>query len=111
MSKYKARRRTYNGMTFDSGRELKRYRELELLQKAGRIGNLERQVKIVLRGRDGPIKTDSGKRDRTYVADFRYVDWDRKGLIVIEDAKGHPTPEYKLKKAILAAQGVEIFET
>ena len=32
------------------------------------------------------------------------------GLEVIEDAKGFPTPEYKLKRAILAAQGVTIVE-
>jgi len=29
---------------------------------------------------------------------------------VIEDAKGYPTPEYKLKRAILAAQNIKIIE-
>jgi hypothetical protein len=29
---------------------------------------------------------------------------------VVEDSKGYPTPEYKLKRAILAAQNVTITE-
>ena len=32
-SKHKAVKRDYKGMTFDSGRELKRWQELELLEK------------------------------------------------------------------------------
>ena len=54
------------------------------------------------------IRTPTG-RVAHYVADFIYID-NRTGLEVIEDAKGYPTPEYKLKRAILAAQGVQIVE-
>ena len=104
------KRTVVDGQTFDSKREAKRYQELLLLERSGEIGNLERQVKIELYGRDGPIKTPTG-RNMTYVADFRYVDWSKNGITVIEDAKGHKTDTYKMKKAILAAQGISILET
>lgn len=105
-SKYRNKRVTAHGHTFDSKREARRYGELLLLQAAGEISKLERQVKIPLYGRDGPILTPTG-RQMHYVADFRYVDADS-GLTVIEDAKGMETDVFKIKRAILAAQGVEV---
>lgn len=100
---------TPDGITHDSKREAARWTELLQLQAAGEITDLERQVPIDLLGRNAPIMTDSGKRVRAYVADFRYFDI-RLGAWVIEDAKGHATDIYKLKRAILAAQGVPIVE-
>jgi len=108
-SKYRAQPVFVDGIRFDSKREAKRWQELKLLERAGEISDLERQVSIDLLGRDGPILTDSGKRVRRYVADFRYFDH-KLGAHVIEDAKGFPTAEYKIKRAILAAMGVEIKE-
>lgn len=99
----------YDGIRFDSQREMARYAALKLLEKGGMIRDLRRQVRIPLHGRDGPLRFQS-KRTAVYVADFVYFDIP-KGVEVIEDAKGHRTPEYKLKRAILAAQGVEIIET
>lgn len=99
----------YDGIRFDSQREMARYAALRLLEKGGMIRDLRRQVRIPLHGRDGPLRFPS-KRTAVYVADFVYFDIP-KGVEVIEDAKGHRTPEYKLKRAILAAQGVEIIET
>lgn len=98
-----------DGIRFDSAREAKRWGELRLLEMGGEISNLSRQVTFPLEGRDGPILTDSGKQQRNYVADFHYFD-KRNGAWVIEDAKGFATKDYKLKKSILAAQGVEIIE-
>ena len=106
--KYGAKPTIADGIKFPSKKEAHRWLELKLLEKAGRITNLERQIKIPLQGKFGPIMTDSGKSQRTYVADFRYVDWDLNGVVVIEDSKGMETPEFKLKKAILAAQNVEL---
>lgn len=97
-----------DGIKFSSKLEAKRYGELLILQRAGVIRDLRRQVKIALTGRDGPILTPTG-RQANYVADFVYVDT-RHGQEVIEDAKGYPTPEYTLKRAILAAQNVTITE-
>ncbi len=108
MSKYGATRTNVAGVNFDSKREAKRWAELQLLQQAGKIADLDRQVPIELQGRDGPLLTPTGKVKR-YVADFRYTDL-RTGLTIWEDAKGFPTPEYKLKKAVLAAQGIEVQE-
>ena len=101
---------TADGITHDSKTEAQRWEELKLLQEAGEICGLRRQVDIGLIGRDGPIMTDSGKQQRVYKADFVYVD-NALGITVIEDRKGHETDVFKLKKAILAAQGVEIHIT
>jgi hypothetical protein len=93
---------------FASKREAKRWTELQLLERAGEITNLKRQVKIALLGEFHPIRTPTG-RNMMYVADFVY--WDnRLGAEVIEDSKGFATPEYKIKRAILKAMNIEIKE-
>ena len=102
-----ALRVTVDGMTFDSKAEAERWAQLRLLEQAGEIAELRRQVPIGLEGRDGPILTDSRKRQRTYVADFVYFDC-ALGVTVIEDRKGYPTEVFKLKRAILEAQGVRL---
>lgn len=47
-SKYGSRKVTKDGIVFDSVREYNRWTELKLLERAGQIQNLERQVKYVL---------------------------------------------------------------
>ena len=94
-SKYNAKKVEYNGMTFDSKRELKRYKELELLQEAGEITNLQRQVKYVLIpaqrepdiiGKKGGVKKGKTiEKECIYVADFVY---EEDGDTVVEDVKG-----------------------
>ncbi|NSY36851.1 DUF1064 domain-containing protein [Leisingera sp. ANG59] len=101
---------TADGITHDSKTEAQRWVELQLMQAAGEICGLRRQVDIPLHGRDGPIMTDSGKQQRVYRADFTYVD-KRLGCVVIEDRKGHETDVFKLKRAVLLAQGMEILVT
>jgi hypothetical protein len=103
-----ARRHTVDGFNFASRREARRYRNLRLMQLAGEISELELQVPIELQGQDGPILTPTGKPMR-YIADFRYRDR-QTGAFVLEDAKGFPTEVFTIKKAILAAQGVDIRE-
>lgn len=106
--KYGAKQTIVDGVKFGSKLEAKRWCELQILQRANVIRDLRRQVKIALIGRDGPILTPTG-RQANYVADFVYVDT-RHGQEVIEDSKGYPTPEYTLKRAILAAQNITITE-
>jgi hypothetical protein len=108
-SKYRAKRIEVDGIKFASKREAKRWGELCLLQRQGLIADLERQVPIILEGRDGPLLTPTGRK-RRYVADFRYTDT-RNGLTVWEDAKGFKTPEYLMKKSVLQAQGIKVLET
>lgn len=98
-----------DGIKFDSKREAKRWSELQLLERAGEISNLQRQVPFPLFGRDDPIQTPTGRQMR-YIADFVYTDNRLSGATVVEDAKGWATDVYKIKKAILAAQGVEVKE-
>lgn len=96
-SKYGAKKATVNGITFDSKKEANRYMELALLERGGKISNLERQVKFELI----PSQRMDGKvveRACHYVADFVYIE---NGTKVVEDAKGFKTPEYKIKKKLM----------
>ena len=118
-SKYHSKKVKHNGMTFDSLKEYRRFCELSLLEKAGKIHGLQRQVKFVLIpaqyepdtiGKRGGVKR--GKlleREISYVADFVYTE---NGKRVVEDSKGFRTTDYKLKrKMMLYFHGIKIKET
>ncbi len=107
-AKYGNRKTTLDGITFDSAKEAKRWAELKLLERAGEIRDLERQRPIPMIGQKDDIKTPTG-RQATYRADFIYTDT-KTGAWVVEDSKGFRTPEYLLKRAILAAMGITIRE-
>lgn len=98
------RQTTPDGITHDSKAEARRWVYLLALQASGEISNLRRQVNIPLLGRDGPILTPTG-RQMHYRADFVYT---RAGVEVVEDVKGWENDVFPIKKAILAAQGIEI---
>lgn len=103
-NKYHAHKVKVDGITFDSKHEADRYQELKLLQKANEIYDLQRQVPYML------IEKSEYGREIRYIADFVY----RKGLneVVVEDAKGVRTKEYKLKKRLMAEKyGIIILET
>lgn len=106
-NKYGAQKTVVGGITFDSKRESERYSELRLMEQIGEITNLRLQVPIYLVGQNGPIRTPSGQR-RRYVCDFVYED--RDGRTHYEDSKGFATKDYKLKRDVLAAMGIEIEE-
>ena len=108
MNKFGAKKASIDGITFDSKREMLRYCELKMLQRAGKIRDLRLQVPIDLQGRDGPILTRTGRKAK-YKADFIYFD-NRLQAEVVEDSKGFVTKDYELKRAILAAQGIIIKE-
>ena len=95
--------KTHDGLEFDSRKEARRWNELKLLERAGEITNLQRQVKYLLipaqyETIERYSKTSTGRRlkDRTnllerecsYVADFVYTDT-RTGQTVVEDVKGY----------------------
>lgn len=108
-NKYGARKTAVGGVVFDSKREAIRWRELQLMERAGVISGLKRQVPFELIPN---VKTRTGKTVRgvKYVADFVYRD--QHGRQVIEDAKGMKTDVYKLKaKLMLWLYGIEIQET
>jgi hypothetical protein len=108
--KYHARPQTTEDGFFASKAELRRYRELQLLEKAGTISNLERQPQYALMTIDTAgecVPIVIGKRYAKYVGDFRYTDLD--GATVVEDVKGVDTPTSKLKRAIVkASYGIDV---
>lgn len=80
-SKYHATKTVVDGITFDSKKEAKRYAELKLLERAGAIRDLRRQVRYeLISAFDVPGKH---YRPTSYVADFVYIDCktDRKSVV------------------------------
>lgn len=106
-SKYGSRKITRDGITFDSQKEYRRFCELCLLERAGKVTDLQRQVKFELI----PSQRISGKvveRACTYVADFVYQE---NGEKVVEDTKGFKTKDYIIKrKLMLWVHGIKIKE-
>lgn len=106
--KYRNRKTKYNGMTFDSIREARRYRTLRALEDAGEISELRRQVKFVLI----PAQRIAGKlveRECSYYADFCYVD--ANGKTVVEDAKGYRTDVFVIKRKLMLQRfGISVKE-
>ena len=108
MSKYNNRKVRRDGLTFDSKKEHKRYNELLLLEQAGEIANLRRQVKFVLiptqrepniiGSRGGVKKGRLLERECSYIADFVYRE---NGKMVVEDAKGLRTKDYIIKRKLM----------
>lgn len=99
---------TVGGVTFDSQREYRRFCELSRLERAGKITNLQRQVKYVLIPSQKDEKGKVIERECSYIADFVYVE---NGKLVVEDAKGYKTPEYRIKKKMaLYFHGIRIKE-
>lgn len=119
-NKYGARQVTKNGMVFDSKREARRDTELRLLQSAGEIKDLKRQVKFALipaqsepdktGPRGGIIRGKVIERAVDYIADFVYIDA-KTGETIVEDTKGMRTKDYIIKrKLMLYVHGIRIRE-
>ncbi|MTI49471.1 MAG: DUF1064 domain-containing protein [Firmicutes bacterium] len=96
-NKFRAKKTTVDGITFDSKKEANRYCELKLLLKANEIKDLELQPKFVLQ--DKFKKNGKTHRAISYVADFRYIDCTT-GETVVEDVKGMETKVFKIKKKL-----------
>ena len=97
-SKYHNKKVIYNGIKFDSKKEMQRYKNLELLESTNYICSLELQKKFLLQ--EGYTNAEGKKiRPIYYIADFYYYDYiDNKW--VVEDVKGVRTDVYKLKKKL-----------
>lgn len=103
-NKYHAKKTEIDGIKFDSLKESKRYAELKMLEKSGKIRDLELQKKFEI------CSKSKGKRALYYIADFVY--WDNEAnTIIVEDVKGFKTPVYNLKKRMVYEKyGIEIKE-
>lgn len=96
-SKYHSKKTTVDGIEFDSAKEAKRYTKLRDMERAGKIQDLCLQVPFEL---VPSFECDGVKyRGMKYIADFVYY---RDGVRVVEDVKGAKTPEYRLKKKLMA---------
>lgn len=120
---YNIKTKTSGGLVFDSTKEARRWEKLLLLQRAGKIVELQRQVKYELLPNQYemyPRVSKSGKqlkdgkrlveRKVEYVADFVYHDV-ATGELIVEDTKGVKTKDYILKrKLMLLVHGIKIRE-
>lgn len=120
---YNVKTRTSDGLVFDSTKEARRWEQLLLLQKAGKITSLERQVKYEIipaqyetyeRFSKKGVRIKDGQRlvERKveYVADFVYTDAET-GESIVEDAKGIRTKDYIIKRKLMfAVHGIRIKE-
>lgn len=109
MSKYHSRKITVDGVSYDSKKEYNRYRELSMLEDAGIIHDLKRQVKFELLPSQRDLITGKViERPVSYIADFVYFEGDR---LIVEDVKGIRTKDYILKrKMLLYFHGIRIKE-
>lgn len=118
--KYKNDKVRYKDLQFDSQRECSRYIQLEMMQRAGEITDLQMQVKYelipaqyepdIIGPRGGKKKGKLIEKSCCYFADFVYKD-NRTGETVVEDTKGMRTTEYIIKrKLMLWIHGVRIRE-
>ncbi len=110
MNKFGAVKTEVNGIKFDSKKEAGRWRELQLLELAGEIRRLRRQVKIELVGKCGQLRTRTG-RPMKMTVDFAYEDKRLGWGEVYEDSKGYATRDYEVRKAVVEAMGLKIVET
>ena len=110
-NKYGARKVTApDGQKFDSQREYTRWCELKLLERAGLILDLQRQVKFVLIPSQKDEKGKTIEKECSYWADFVYFD-NATRKMVVEDAKGVKTEVYKIKKKLMLHKyGIRIKE-
>ncbi|WP_238945818.1 DUF1064 domain-containing protein [Vandammella animalimorsus] len=98
---------TEAGERFDSKAEYRHWLHLRVLEQAGRIRDLRRQVAFEL----APAVVLGGRRKPAlrYVADFVYLD--EAGRQVVEDVKGAVTPVWQIKRHLMAAvHGIEVKE-
>lgn len=118
-NKYNARTYKVGNEVFHSKKELHRYEELLLLEKAGQIHNLQREVKYLLIPSQRETVWKNGKprqgkvieRECSYIADFVY---EENGQTIVEDVKGGSatkTDTYVIKrKLMLYVHGIRVRE-
>ena len=95
MNKYRNKKTQIDMYVFDSIAESKRYKELVLLQRAGKISELQLQPKFLLQ--ESFKKNGKTYRKIEYIADFMY---EENGHVIVEDVKGKETEVFKLKRKL-----------
>lgn len=98
-NKYRNKKTTYDGITFDSKKEANHYLALKQMKKLGIIKDLKLQVKFELQ----PSFKYNGETIRSinYYADFTYI---QDNKLIVEDVKSAATRKdkvYIIKKKML----------
>ena len=100
--KYRSQKVQEGDITHDSKKEARRWAQLQMMQQAGEISDLKRQVPFDL----APaihIQGEARKKPALrFFADFTYM---RAGVLVAEDVKSQPTRKkeaYRIKKHLMA---------
>jgi hypothetical protein len=96
-----------------SKKQARRLFELRLMNEAGQIRGLARQVEYVLIPKYIHECGELMERKISYLADFQYEELTKDGWrLVVEDVKGFATPGYIMKrKLMLSVHGIVIRET
>lgn len=98
------RRTSPDGIVFDSLGELKRWEELRLLERAGKIRELRRQVRFPLEINGRPVVIRSAGfptgRRCAYTADYTYFSVDFPNVLTVEDFKPFATDAARLRIAV-----------
>ena len=118
LNKYNSKKVELDGLKFDSKKEAKRYSELILLERAGKIKNLQAQVKYELIPNQRDMSGRVIERAVVYIADFVYTDISTPvHRLVVEDVKGYRNAKggayalYVIKrKLMLHKYGIRITE-
>lgn len=108
-NKYHAVKCQVGDVVYDSRKEMRRHQELLLLEKAGMIRNLRRQVKYILIPAQREVIMKNGvpkpgkviERECSYYADFVY---EENGHTIVEDVKGGnatKTREFVIKRKLM----------
>lgn len=107
--KYRNIKTEYDGVMYDSRKEMRRAFALDMLERGGLIKDLERQKRFILQ--EGYTTRDGRNiRPISYLADFCYFDVERRAWVV-EDVKSPATRTevYKLKRKIFEYKYPEYF--
>lgn len=100
-NKFGAKKTVLDGITFDSQCEAEVYRDLKLLEQAGRISGFDRQRKFEL--------IVNGEIIGTAKINFAFIDHDQDGKLRVVDVKGVVTREFKrTQKIIKAAYNIDV---
>lgn len=97
-NKFGAKKIEVAGIMFDSRAEARRYGQLIILERAGHISGLTRQVPFVLAP---SVKFEGEKRAKPamkFTADFVYSEG---GKIIVEDVKGCMTRDFTMRRHLM----------
>jgi Fe2+ transport system protein B len=102
-AKYRNKRIVVDGERFDSKREYARWCELKLLERAGEISELKRQVRYELAPSVKFLGATRAQPSLRLIVDFQYIE---KGSLVLEDVKSPATvtATFTAKRHMLLAQ-------